>query len=1113
MFGFCLAMSLSVNAAQAQGVTLKTENQTMKAFLEQIERVSPYRFSYLDTDLPARADVTVSASDEPVEPLLTRVLSPRGLMFSRNGNNFAIKPIPQTSRQPLKLTGTVTDEAGNPIMGATITVKGGSAGAITGEDGAYSLNVPPDGVVVVSFLGYEVAEKSVSNRTVINIALKQSTTAIDDIVVVGYGTMSSRLVSSSIAKVKMDDIDAGNDYNPLKMLQGRVSGVNISNSSGTPGSAPNVLVRGVGSISGGSSPLYVVDGIPSEKYPNINPSDIESVEVLKDASASAIYGSRANAGVVLMTTKSGKSGRTEIDLSGHYGVGTIANDIEMANTQEYLQVMRAAIDNYNVQTGSALSLYVPENPANTSWVKNISRKFAQTGTASLSVSGGNDKTTFFTSFGANYQEGYLKRTSFQQYNFRAKVGHRINRIFKLNLNMSLAASLYDMQEEESTSLKVLRTAREEQPWASPYRENGEYSVMSTELVRHNPVMLTNEETWTLGKYQGAGTISVDITPFKGFKYTPSVSVYGIFDNEKKALTDKHDARAKSAGWAALRQQKDVSVRYVIDNIFSYENSYDRLTYSALLGHSFERYGYERFGAYSDNYANEAFPSPSFGLINAGPNIYAGSISYASYALESYFGRISMNWDDRYVLNASLRSDGSSRFSKSHRYGYFPSASVAWLVSNEKFFPRNTYVTDVKLRLSYGVTGSMAGIGNYAPLSLISAGGGSYNGQSGFRISQDGVNLKWEKARQFNLGLDFSLFRSRIDVTLDMFHQKTTDLLFKKPVVSTTGYSTIQSNIGALQNRGIELSITGRPFTGAFKWTLSGNISIVDNKLLSLIDGQDMFVIPSSGSNLIGGTMHALINGKPIGAWYMYRMEGIYQTDADVPEKLYKKGVRAGDVRYFDKDGDGDITEEDRLYVGKATPDFYGGISSSMSYKGFDLNIFCQFSGGGKILASWRGVNGVEGTEHLGLAFGNTKPDGVNTHEQFFNVSKDAATNYWRGPGTSNTMPRPVRGGVHTGYSGADYNTLTSTRYLENASYFRIKTITLGYTLPEAATRKIGMKSVRVYVSADNLFTFTQYSGYDPEASFNSNPGETNYGVDFGLQPTLRTFLAGLSLKF
>lgn len=1102
--------------AQEKAVTLDVRQVSLESALKQIEQQTGLTFFYDQAVVDAAPAVTLRVSNVSPQAALDEIARQTGLSFNRDNNTITVGKISENEKNKnLKtISGKVIDENGEPLIGVNVLLKGTSNGVITDVDGKYTLrDVPVDGVIVFSYIGYQSQELKADSKHLSRIVLGEDTQVLDELVVVGYGVQSQKLVTTSISKVKMDDIDQGNDFNPIKMLQGRVSGVSISNASGQPGEAPNVTVRGIGSISGGSSPLYVVDGIPSEKYPNLNPNDIESMEVLKDASAAAIYGSRANSGVIIITTKSGKSGKTNIDFSARYGFMKLAKDIEMANSTEYLNTMQAAIDNYNVQMGTNLSLYVPSVIQETNWVDEISRSTAMTATASLSVSGGNEKTTFFTSIAANTQDGYLKKSQYDQYNFRAKFSHKINNIFRLNMNLAAAVSRTDKLEENSTSLKVLRTAREEQPWYSPYNEDGSYKVNGTEILRHNPLMLINEEDWTLNKYQLSGIFSVDVTPFKGFKYTPTISVYGILDNERKKLTDRHDARKNSSGWGALTEQRDQSLRYVIDNVFSYNNEWDRLIYSVMLGHSFEKYTYSQFGAMSDNYANGAYPSSSFDLINVGPNIYPANIDYTSYALESYFGRIALNWDNRYILNASLRSDGSSRFAKNKRYGYFPSASFAWRISNEEFFPKNRFVNDAKLRLSWGQTGSMAGVSNYAPLSLISASGGSYNGSAGFQLSQDARELTWEKASQFNIGLDVELFNSRMNFSLDAFYQKTTDLLFSKPVNATTGYTTLQSNIGSLENKGLELSLGGKILDGDFKWSMSGNISFVKNKLLSLIENTDMYIVPSSGSNLLGGSMHALINGEPISTYYMLEMLGIYQRDSDVPEKLYAKGVRAGDVRYRDVNNDGDISDADRLNVGKATPDFFGGITSTISYKGFDLSLFGQFSVGGKVVAAWRGMNGTEGTDHLGLALSNVRVnDRGESVEQFFNISKEVANGYWRGEGTSNTIPRPVRLGVHTGYS-YDYNVQTSTRYLENASYFKLKTVTLGYTLPEQWANKLKLNTLRVYVSADNLLTLTKYSGYDPETSFSGSPGNSNYGVDFGLQPVLRTFLFGVNVNF
>ncbi len=1025
------------------------------------------------------------------------------------------------------IKGLIKDEKGLPVQAATIVAKMQSSsmtiGAFSDSAGVFKFKTLPTGgpySFTVSAIGYEAQTLTgyyinESSDITLLVKLKSLVNEIDQVVVIGYANTSRSKVSTSIASVKFDNIDRGSSYDPIKMLQGRASGVNVMSTSGIPGSNPVIMVRGVGSISGGSSPLYVVDGMVTDNFPNINPNDIESMDVLKDASAAAIYGSRANNGVIVITTKKGKEGKTSVAYTTQVGWGTVFKDIKMANSQEYIQTMQDALTNYNNQRGTSLSLFVPNNIEETDWVKLIARNKSMTTQHNISLSGGNDKTTFFTSFGYFKQEGYLKKSDFTQYSYRLNLSHKLNSFIKMNINLSGTYSNQSLLEQTSTALKILRTAREEQPWYNPFDSAGNYKVNGTKILRHNPLMLQNEETWTQKNFQGLGTFSLDITPFKGFKYTPSVSTFAILSEEKKLLTERHDARARSAGWGAIEQRRNTNLRYTINNVLSYENKLGGLSYTILAGHEYWYRTFDNLGVLSDNYNNLAFPSSSFGLVTSGTNIYPSGVGFSEYNLESYFSRLSLDYEGRYLFNASFRRDGASKFSKDIRYGSFPSASFAWRISREKFFPDQKIISDAKLRLSYGTTGSIDGISNFASRSLVVA-GNSYNTQAGLVLGQNGQRLTWEKARQYNIGIDLSFLNGRISLVADYFNQRTSDLLFNKPIFSTSGYTSVASNIGTLQNKGIEIAVSGKIVQKKdFTWEANANISFIQNKLLSLYENSSMYVVPSSGSNLLGGIQHALINGKPISAYYMYNMLGLYQDDKEVPAPLFAKGVRAGDIRYEDLNNDGDITDVDRKYVGKALPDFYGGFSTNLYYRGFDLGIFGQYSFGGKVIAAWKGINGVEGTENPAMSPSNVFIDEARTtrREQYFNVSSFYANNYWRGPGTSNSVPRPVRTGVWTGYSNG-YNALSSTRYLENASYFRFRTVTLGYTLTSSMLSKVkGINGMRLYVTVDNPLTLTKYSGYDPETSFAGSPGDSNYGVDFGLEPTLRTVTLGVNVKF
>jgi TonB-dependent starch-binding outer membrane protein SusC len=780
--------------------------------------------------------------------------------------------------QQREVKGLVRDENGQPVRSVSVLAKNNTtnftAGAQTDSMGMFRiLNLPAGGPYsfTFSYVGFETQVltgytiKENANISLV-VKLKPNSNSLDNVVVIGYGTAKRREISSSIATVKMDDVDQGSGYNPIKMLQGRATGVNVISPSGQPGARPIVLIRGVSSISGSSGPLYVIDGIPNENYPNLNPNDIESMEVLKDASASAIYGSRANGGIVIITTKQGRAGKTKVEFDSRVGWGTVLKDIEMANSEEYARVMQLAVDNFNKQRGTNLPYYKPaaNEIQETNWVKEISNSVAKNSSHNISLSGGNDKTVYYSSFGFFNQEGALQRSSFEQFSYRMNLSHRLNKIFKLNTNLSVTYAKNNLLEEESSGLKVLRTAREEQPWYNPYLPNGDYKVNGNYILRHNPVMLINEETWWRKRYEGLASISLDVTPFKGFKYTPAVRLYGILDDERKTLTEKMVARSLSAGWGAIAQDRDMGSRYVIENMFNYSNKAGKLAYNITAGHSFEKYQYEGFGAFSDNYANGAFPSSGFEVINAGPNIFpSGGIGYNAYALESFIGRAGFTYNDKYVLNTSVRADGASKFARDKRYGTFPTVSAAWLASKEGFFENIKAISDLKLRASYGVTGSIQGVNNFASLSLVSAGGNAYNGQGGFAVSQDGQPVTWEKSKQMNLGLDVSFLRGNLGFSADFFKQRTEDLLYNRPIVATSGYTTIAANVGTLENKGMEFAVNGKMKFGDFTWDVNANISIIDNKLLKLWDDVPLAIVPSSGSNLYGGQMHALITGRPI----------------------------------------------------------------------------------------------------------------------------------------------------------------------------------------------------------------------------------------------------------
>ena len=533
VFGMMTWLGLS---SYAQSINLKLKDETVQTAVMELQKKYGYSVAVRSNELDMSQKISADIQGNTVEEVVAAIFSGQDIDVTVSGKNITVaKAKPATPVKNITVSGIVKDDTGQPVIGAAVFQKGSTSnGVITGLDGDYTITLPSDATLLVSYIGYKDSEVAVAGNTTVNVSLVTDSELLEDAIVVGYGVASKKLVSSSIASVKMESIDRGAELDPMKALQGRVTGVSISNSSGIPGSTPMVVVRGVSSISGNSAPLYVVDGIPAESYPNINAADIESMEVLKDASATAIYGSRANAGVILITTKSGKSGKTKVNVSGQYGFAQIAKDIPMANTEEWIEVMQAAIDNYNVQKNDLKELDLPKHVTEAldnglplpdyNWLSIISRKFAKRGGATASIEGGNEKTTFYVSAGAETQEGYIIKTDFSKYTGRAKFSHKIAPWLKLNLNLSGSFSKYNKVEEQDGSLKILRAAREEQPFYGPYNPDGTWRIMTEHgICRHNPLNAILEEDYYINKTQLQGTLSFEVSPIKGLKWTPSIS--------------------------------------------------------------------------------------------------------------------------------------------------------------------------------------------------------------------------------------------------------------------------------------------------------------------------------------------------------------------------------------------------------------------------------------------------------------------------------------------------------------------------------------------------------------------------------------------------------------
>ena len=1080
-------------ANDGQKVTINQSGVTLKSLFQAIEDQTSYRISYQSDVVNDSETVNANFTNVSVTDLLRSTLPTKHLAFRVvSDNSIAIIPqdrVDDNTKKLIAVSGRVFDASGEPIIGANVVANGSTIATATDYDGRFSLrNVPADATLTISYIGYVSQTLRADNsKALANIRLKENAEVLDEVVVVGYGTQRKALVTNAISSFKPDESNVRQVLTPSELLQGRVAGVTVSTGSGNLGSYERISVRGAASLSASNEPLYVIDGIPIKNsnaslfnfgedmssMAVLNLTDIESIEVLKDAASAAIYGSRATNGVVVITTKSGREGRSNINLNVSTGISHFANKgrIKYADSDLYIETYNDGVNRYNEQNGYTVGssgYVVPiSNPfqglADTDWLDLITRT-AHTYNADVSFSGGSKKTKFYVGANYNHQEGIIVDNSIEKINLKAKISHEVASWLDIGANVSGNYLKNNRVPGANIGSTIVARAVEQRPFDRPYKPDGSYYLGGTdELSRHNPLQILNEEITYVDTYRYLGTFNADFK-YKAFRLKNSLSNDIAHTYDYVYYNENHPY---GAGNGRIVEYNRLVKNLLVENVLDYNGKIDSFELGALLGHSFQK-----MSTRTSSIDGRGYPSPVFDTVGTASEIYNASGSISEYALDSYFGRVSFSYDDRYILNATLRTDGSSRFAPSHRYGWFPSASLGWNASRETWwgYPQ----TELKLRLSYGKTGNQDGIGNYAWQPLMS-GGLNYDNTSGMAVTSMGNDkLTWETADQYDFGFDLSFLGGKLNMIADIYLKNTNNLLYSMPIHGTSGFSTITSNIGSMRNTGLEFTINGHMKLGQVTWASSFNISHHKNKLTKLLS-DDLLPI---GSN------RALMVGHELGAFYLYKMEGIYQYDGEVPQSLYELGVRAGDVKYYDADNNGIINDNDRVLTGSSNPDFFGGWNNTFKYRGFQLDIFFTYMYGNDVYAEWA-INATRGGSKMA-------------------ITEDAALNRWTSAGSSNKYPRSI-------YSYNSYNSKNSTRFLEDGSFIRLRSLTLSYSFPEAKIKKIGMKALRLYVQGDNLFLLSKYSGWDPEVSSDMDP--RFFGVDsYGVPPS-RTFNFGLNLSF
>ena len=991
------------------------------------------------------------------------------------------------------ITGQVVDVNDEPLAGATVIVDGTDRGASTDVDGQFTLQASPDETLIVRFVGYQSQEILVGDQTEFTITLRVDDQLLDDVVVIGYGVQERSDLTGSIASVSGDQIANQPVASLDGALQGRASGVFVSTPSGTPGAGITMNIRGQTSISGSSEPLYVIDGVPiisedlsglfsggqaTNSLADLNPNDIESIEILKDASATAIYGSRGANGVVLISTKRGEAGQSNIGFSMYTGFQQVTNKVDMHSSQEFLELMNDAARQDNRDLGTDYSdTHVSDiwgfdpnddNLQNTVWYDEIFRT-APISNYELNASGGTESTRYFTSLSYFDQEGTQLGTGFERISGRLNLDTEVTDWLNFGANVTLNRTLQDRVINDNSLYGVVINSLAGDPLMPVFEEDGSYADPFSYFgwwMLDNPVLIAEEYQRFTNTTRGIGTLFgvASISDQLSFRTSLNIDYTSLEDEAYTPIISRESQDAQRNGFGNFGTTQDFT--WLIENYLSYSNTFgDRHNVNGVLGTSFQQSNRD----FSSINA-QGFPSDQFLKLSVASQVTSASTSGTSWGLASYFFRGNYTFDDRYLFTATGRVDGSSRFGENFRYGFFPSGSFAWRMTNESFMQNQTIFSELKPRISYGITGNQDGIGNFASRGLF--GVSDYRATPTLVPTQlSNANLTWESTKQLDVGIDIGLFDDRINMSADYFVKNTEDLLLNRLIPGISGFSSVTDNIGRVENRGFEFDVRGVILAESdFSWTSSFNISFIRNEVKEL-----------EVNNQVLSDSHILAEGQPIGTFYLIDHEGVD------PE--------TGNMLWIDENEDGVIDSGDRRIVGNAQPDFYGGFGNNFTYRGFDLNVLFQFTYGNDVFNHSRASYENLGWSRIGIPGIFPLPDG-NNHS--------LADDRWMEPGDVTDIPRASL----TNKNWREY----STRWLEDGSYLRLKTLTLGYNFSPDFTQRLGMRSMRIYTQGQNLLTFTNYTGLDPEVNQNArNP--LLAGSDFGTLPQSRTISFGINLEF
>ena len=1069
---FIIAACLQASArGYSQKVTLNQTNVPLQKVFEEIRKQTGYQFFYVEEVMLTAKNVTINARKAGIEEVLDLCFKDQQLSYSISENTIivrrkAIAPEANTLPQPPaanQVKGKIADAKGQPLEGATVLEKGTNNGVKSDANGNFSIEAEPNSTLVFSYIGFEIVEIKIGNQVNISVLMKPSVAINEQVVVIGYGTQKRSDLTGSIVTLSSKAYKDQPVVNVSSALQGRVAGVSVTNNSGAPGGAVKIRIRGANSVNASNDPLYVVDGIAlsSIGLADVNVNDIESMEVLKDASATAVYGSRGANGVILITTRSGKSGKPKIEYNGFASFNQPMKKYKLMDAVTY-----ASIANL---TAGATVFADPQSFAGqtTDW-QSMMFDNSVTQSHQLSVSGGTENAKYYVSGFYVNQEGLLLNSGQKKFGLRSNIDMKLSK--RLNFGINIYAGRLNSHNNGDIGSKgnPVTSALTFSPTEPVYDAPGQYNRFGISSIGANPYMIIKERNADNFSNVGIfnGKLKYSITDW----LTLSINAGLDMQLARSAYVNNDWVSPGNHGSGQGSVEK-----------YTWQNSNVLTLHKAFGKHNITATALQEATAnkfYTFNASGSGLASLSNGYYNLGLNASQGiSSGYSNWSLLSYMGRLAYSFNDKYLLTATVRRDGSSKFQGNNKWGNFPSFSFGWKLSNEKFIDDLGIFSNLKLRAGWGVTGNQA-VDPYSTLGLLTPVTYSYGTPTvypGYTLGNPAnPDVKWETSKQTNIGLDAGVLGNRLNVSVDYYNKNTTELLLSTRIANYDGGGTYLKNIGKVNNKGWEIAIDGTPYQNKdLTWTATFNASFNQNKVMSL-GADSMLERPVIGGGLIMNSIQVVKVGQPLGAFYLIPWEGVYQTD--------KGNYKAGDAMYTDVNGNTSIGFEDRVISGTATPKMQWGFNNSVAWKNLELNVFVQGSHGNKIFNATYAAAAVPTSD-----------------VKFINLA-DAA-NYWTPSNTGSAWANPA---------SKNKSWVESTQFLQDGSYVRVKNVSLSYQINQ---KWMKIATAKIFISAQNLATITKYKGFDPEATSTLAASDTDAGIDLGAYPSPKTITVGLQVKF